>query len=82
MVTLGAYPRRKHLKGAPIGLALALPTNSETLLERVLQETCSSLLGLVVSDKEKSFITLTPGLQHGPHLPVHLVRLQDQVSKL
>ncbi len=42
----------------------------------------SSLLGLVVSDKEKSFITSTPGLQHGPHLPVHMVRLQDQVSKL
>jgi len=26
----GAYPRRMHLKGAPIGLALALPSNSKT----------------------------------------------------
>jgi hypothetical protein len=26
----GAFPRRKHLKGAPIGLALALPSNSKT----------------------------------------------------
>jgi hypothetical protein len=30
LVTPGAYPRRKHLKGAPIGLALALPSNSKT----------------------------------------------------
>jgi hypothetical protein len=29
-VTPGAYPRRKHLKGAPIGLTLALPSNSKT----------------------------------------------------
>jgi hypothetical protein len=28
--TLGAYPIRKHLKGAPIGLTLALPSNSKT----------------------------------------------------
>jgi len=28
--TQGACPRRKHLKGPPIGLALALPTNSKT----------------------------------------------------
>jgi hypothetical protein len=26
----GAYPRRKHLKGPPIGLALTLPLNSKT----------------------------------------------------
>jgi len=28
--TTGAYPRRKHLKVAPIGLALALLSNSKT----------------------------------------------------
>jgi hypothetical protein len=26
----GVYPRRKHLKGDPFGLALALPSNSKT----------------------------------------------------
>ncbi len=25
-----SLPKRKHLKGAPIGLALALPSNSKT----------------------------------------------------
>jgi hypothetical protein len=30
LVTPGAYPRSKHLKGAPIGLALALASNSKT----------------------------------------------------
>jgi hypothetical protein len=28
--TLGAYPRREHLKGTLIGLALALPSNYKT----------------------------------------------------
>jgi len=41
--TPGAYPRRKHLKGAPIGLALALP---------------SSLLGLITSDEGKKFYNI------------------------
>jgi len=30
LLTLGAYPRRKHLKGAPIGSVLALLSNSKT----------------------------------------------------
>jgi hypothetical protein len=30
LVAPGAYPRRKHLKGPPIGFALALPSNSKT----------------------------------------------------
>jgi hypothetical protein len=30
LATPGAYPRRQHLKGAPIGLALALLSNSKT----------------------------------------------------
>ncbi len=56
------YPRRKHLKCVPIGLALALPSNSKTWLERVSKDKHASLLGLVVSDKgKKSFITLTLG---------------------
>jgi hypothetical protein len=35
LVAPGAYPRRKHLKGPPIGFVLALPSNSKTRLERV-----------------------------------------------
>ncbi len=44
--------RRKHLKGASIGLALALPSNSKPWLERLSKDT--SVM------KENSFITLTP----------------------
>jgi hypothetical protein len=47
-----------YLKGAPIGLALALPSNSKTRLERVSKVKCSSLLGLVVSDKGKKVYTI------------------------
>jgi hypothetical protein len=50
-----AYPRREYLKGAPIGLALALPSNPETQLERVFKGKRSSLSGLVVSDEGKKF---------------------------
>jgi hypothetical protein len=60
--TLGAYPRRKHLKGNPIGLTLAMSSNSMTSLERVSKDKCSSLLGLFDSNKGKSLITLTPGV--------------------
>jgi hypothetical protein len=60
LVTPGAYPRRKHLKGAPIGLALALPSNSKTLLERVSKEKASSLLGLIISDEGKKFYNIDP----------------------
>jgi len=62
LVTPGTYPRRKPLKGTPIGLALVLPSNSKTLLEIVSKAKHSSLLGLVNSNEEKSFITLTPGV--------------------
>jgi hypothetical protein len=55
LVSPRAYSRRKHLKGAPIGLALALPSNSKTRLERVSKEKPSSLLGLVISDEGKKF---------------------------
>jgi hypothetical protein len=37
LVTPGAHPRRKHLKGAPIGLALALLSNSKTDLKGFLR---------------------------------------------
>ncbi len=52
--TQGAYPKRKHLKGAPFGSAL-------DRLERVSKDEPSSLLGLVISDDGNFFITLTPG---------------------
>jgi hypothetical protein len=55
LVAPGARPRRKHLKRPSIGLALALPSNSETRLERVTKGTPSSLFGLVISDKEEKF---------------------------
>jgi hypothetical protein len=45
----------KTLKGAPIRLDLALPSNSKILLERVSTDKPYSLLGLVVSDKGKKF---------------------------
>ncbi len=57
-VTPGAYPRRKHLKGAPIGLTLALPSNYNTWLERVSKDKPSSLLGLVISDEGKKFYNI------------------------
>ncbi len=42
----------------PIGLALALPSNSKTWLERISKDKPSSLLGLFVSDEEKKFFHL------------------------
>jgi hypothetical protein len=51
-------PRRKHLKDAPIGLALALPSNSKTWQERVSKVKNSSLLGLVVNDEGKKFYSI------------------------
>ncbi len=58
LVTQGAYSRRRHLKCAPIGLALALPSNSNTWLERVSKDKRSSLSGLVVSDEGKKFYNI------------------------
>ncbi len=48
----------KHLNGAPIGLALALPSNSKTWLERVSKDKCSNLLGLVISNEGKKFYNI------------------------
>jgi hypothetical protein len=60
LVTSGDYSRRKHLKGAPIGLALALPSNSKTGLERVSKDKPNSLLGLPVNDEGKKFYNIDP----------------------
>ncbi len=59
----GAFSRRKHLKGAPIGLALVLPSNSKTGLERVSKDKPSSLLGLVINDEGKKFYNIDHGCQ-------------------
>jgi hypothetical protein len=57
-----AHSRRRHLKGPPIGFALALTSNSQTWLERVFNGKPSSFYwALSLMTKEKSFITLTPG---------------------
>jgi hypothetical protein len=58
MVPPGAYPRRKQLKGAANGLALALSSNSKTWLERVSKEKPSSLLGLIISDEGKKIYNI------------------------
>jgi hypothetical protein len=61
LVTPEAYPRRKHLKGAPIDLALALLSNSKTDWKgfpRVSKDKHSSLLGLVIIDKGKKFYNI------------------------
>jgi hypothetical protein len=61
--TTGPYPRRKHLKGASIGLVLALTSNSKTWPERVSKDKRSSLLGLIVSDEERKFYNLNTWMQ-------------------
>jgi hypothetical protein len=58
LVTPEAYPRRKHLKGTPTGLALAVPSNSKTRLKRVSKEKPSSLLALIISDEGKKFYNI------------------------
>ncbi len=60
LVTTGAYPRRKYLKGAQIGLAMALPSNSKAWLERVSKDEPSSLLG----DEEKAFYNIDTRWYH------------------
>jgi hypothetical protein len=48
----------EHLNGPPVGLALALPSNSKTSLERVSKGKPSSLLGLTISDEGKKFYNI------------------------
>ncbi len=57
-LTFAGNTTRKHLKGPPIGFALALPSNSKTWLERVSKGKPSSLLGLIISDKGKKFYNI------------------------
>jgi hypothetical protein len=57
----GAYPRRKHLKGAPIGLALALLSNSKMGWKGFPKTNTLPYQASSSAMKEKSFITLTPG---------------------
>ncbi len=53
-----SLPKRKYLKGAPLGLPLALPKISKTWLERVSKDKPSILLGLVVSNEGKKFYNI------------------------
>ncbi len=43
-------------------MALALPSNSKTQLEKVSKDKKSSLFDLIISNEGKSFITFTPGV--------------------
>jgi len=52
------------MKGAPIGLALALPSNSKPQLERVSKDKCSSLLGLIIINKGKKFYNIDTRCHH------------------
>jgi hypothetical protein len=65
-----SLPRRKHLKGAPIGLALALPSNSKTRLERVSKDKHYSLFGRVVSDEVKKFHNIDTRLRSNRRCPL------------
>ncbi len=47
-----SLPKKEASESAPIGLALALPSNYKTWLERVSKDKPSSLLGLIISDEE------------------------------
>ncbi len=52
----------EDLSDAPLlGKLLVLPANVGLDWKVISRYKCSSLLGLVVSDEGKSFITLTPG---------------------
>ncbi len=59
LVTPGAYPRRKHLKGAPIGLALALLSNSKTDWKVFPRTNTLAYKASSSATKEESFITDT-----------------------
>ncbi len=59
-----AYPRREHLKGAPIGLALALLSNYKTDWKGFSKDKHFSLLGLIVINEGEKFYnidTSSPG---------------------
>jgi hypothetical protein len=58
LLTPGAYPRKNHLKGPPIGLVLALPSISKTRLEGASKGKRSSFLGSIISDEGKKFYNI------------------------
>jgi hypothetical protein len=82
LVTPGAYPRGKHLKGAPIGLALDFPSNSKTWLESISKDKHSTLLGLVISEEGKKFYNIDTWFQgHKTFFSLSLtLRSNDAVS--
>jgi hypothetical protein len=61
LVTRRAYPR-EHLKGAPIGLALALAQILRSDRKGFPRTNTLAYQELSSEMKEKSFITLTPGV--------------------
>ena len=54
--------KKEALKDAPIGFALALPSNSKTYWKGFPRANRLAYWALSSVTKEKSFITLTPGL--------------------
>jgi hypothetical protein len=58
LVTTGAHLRRKNLKDAPLGLALALVANFWTEQESVGKDKGSSLLTLIISNEGKKFYNI------------------------
>ncbi len=72
-------------EGPPIWLALALPTNSKTWLERVSKDKQSSLLGLIVSDKGKKFynVAIRRSFSQQPQLASKVLkRLVDKICPM
>ncbi len=57
-------------------MALALPSNSKTWLERVSKDKPSSLLGFVVSDEGKKFYNIDTQDSLGKEVPVTDVDLE------
>jgi hypothetical protein len=53
-----SLPKKEASERSCIRLALALPSNSKTQLERVTKSNPSSLLGLVISDEGKKFFNI------------------------
>jgi hypothetical protein len=57
-----SLPKKEALKDAPVGFALALPSNSKTYWKGFPRANLLAHWALSSVTKEKSFITLTPGL--------------------
>jgi hypothetical protein len=57
-----SLPKKEASERCPIVLALALPSNSQTGLEKVSKDKPSSLLDLVISDEGKKFYNIDTSL--------------------